>query len=112
MKEGQATPWGPAQTVKVLAEGITHVTTAGHGGILLNEARWQEFLLRFPTFEPFTGRRILEEDCDAVFAYIAFPAICDDRLPLDNAKDYARKMYGGMYAELVDNPPNKKEVKT
>ena len=111
MKEGQATRWGPAQTVTVLAEGITDVTTAGHGGIILSFDRWRDFTRRFPTFEPFAGGRNLEEDCDAIFAFVAFPEICCERITHEYAKDRARQMYRGRYAELVDNPPTKEEVK-
>ena len=33
------TPWGVAQSVTILAPGITHLTTASHGGIHLDDQR-------------------------------------------------------------------------
>ena len=37
--ENMRTPWGAAQTVKVLIDGIGQVHTAGHGGFKLSHER-------------------------------------------------------------------------
>lgn len=67
------TPWGKAQTTTTIDKGITFITTAGHGGILLSEERRKEFDEKFPTFSTFAGGNWFEEDCDASFVVVAFP---------------------------------------
>lgn len=77
LSEGDATPWGPVQTVEQKAPGVLVVTTAGHGGIWLSPDRVAALpaLLRHaPTFKP-SGLpgRWFEEDCDAVLPVLALP---------------------------------------
>jgi hypothetical protein len=72
-KEFYATPWGPAQTKEEIAPGIIKVTTASHGGILLDEARQAEFKKVFPSFCPFCCEGAFEEDCDWSMVALAFP---------------------------------------
>lgn len=73
------TPWGRAQTVTERAQGITEVTTAGHGGILLSPGRvvqMPEALRRHETSaggDRETGGRWYEEDIDWAFVALAFP---------------------------------------
>ena len=56
------TPWGPAQEIVELAEGVLRVSTASHGGLKLSPERWAELpaevrnLMLNPTFA--------EEDCE------------------------------------------------
>lgn len=66
------TPWGQSQTVDELAPGILSVSTAGHGGIRMDDNRVKQFHKAFPSFTPFTGQtsRFLEEDCDMLLAFI------------------------------------------
>lgn len=42
LKEGSRTPWGEAQTVDHIADGIAIATTAGHGGVKLSPQRNRE----------------------------------------------------------------------
>ena len=44
--ENMRTPWGAAQTVKILIDGIGQVHTAGHGGFKLSHER----NLKVPTY--------------------------------------------------------------
>lgn len=67
-------PWGPIQFSRTLAPGITRVTTASHGGVHLSPDRVATLQSLFPFFRPWTGEWAwLEEDCDALIAYITFP---------------------------------------
>lgn len=73
-----STPWGSAQHVTKIADGIEFVSTAGHGGFCLSNERQQVLAQRFPKFKPFTGNRMwLEEDCDALLVYVLFPEYFD-----------------------------------
>ena len=68
LREGSRTPWGKAQVVTDIAEGIHSVSTAGHGGIKLDRKRQLEMpkLLRRPG-------GWYEEDCDWALVATAFP---------------------------------------
>ncbi len=71
-----STPWGPPQTVEVIAHGIYAVTTASHGGIRLSPER----LAKVPDyFQTSTFNRQgeggwYEEDCDWCIPALIFPA--------------------------------------
>jgi hypothetical protein len=67
------TPWGESQTVREIAEGITLVTTAGHGGYLLSPARRSAMPDALHAFETFAGGNAYEEDCDWAVVAVAFP---------------------------------------
>ena len=73
--EGMATPWGIAQTVGKVAEGIWFVTTASHGGYVLDAERNAvvPMAVRLASFQ---GQGVLgyyEEDCDWRHVVRAFP---------------------------------------
>ena len=70
-----ATPWGQIQDSVIIASGIEEVTTAGHGGIILSEARYKEMPkhLRMNSL-------YYEEDDAAVLVELAFPEHFKDRL--------------------------------
>ena len=67
------TPWGPSQHQARIAEGITQVSTAGHGGIKLSPKRQQELQQKFPHFQAWAGGSWYEEDCDVCVVILAFP---------------------------------------
>lgn len=68
------TPWGEAQCVSTIAQGIVSVSTASHGGLWISAARWIELCDRFPGFVPCAGQpQWLEEDCDCCLAPILWP---------------------------------------
>ncbi len=61
-------PWGPVQHQRIIAPGITQVSTAGHGGILLSPERQNAM--------PAALRRLhasYEEDCEWALVALAFP---------------------------------------
>lgn len=67
------TPWGEAERVSVIADGIVFFSTCSHGGIGLSKERWAEFRQVLPGFQPWAGDGWLEEDCDAVAAAAVWP---------------------------------------
>ena len=71
-----STPWGPPQTVEVIAHGIFAVTTASHGGIRLSPERNAEVPVYFQTasFNRLGETGWYEEDCDWVIPALVFPA--------------------------------------
>ena len=71
------TPWGRAQSRKLIAEGICRYDTAGHGGYSISVARWRELEREIPTFQSWAGRHWLEEDCDWAVA----PALWPEHFP-------------------------------
>ena len=56
------TPWGPVESAEAIAPGVTFVQTPGHGGIILNESRWESLPedVRSCMMNP----RYAEEDCE------------------------------------------------
>jgi hypothetical protein len=68
--EGMRTPWGSAQTARVLAPGIGLVSTAGHGGIKLTAERNRQV----PAYMRRDGGWY-EEDCEASIPLVVFEAL-------------------------------------
>ena len=71
---GMTTPWGVAQTVEQLAEGIFFVSTPSHGGAWVSQ-EWREFMpgvLKRPT-NFYQGGPWFEEDCEILRVVVAFP---------------------------------------
>ena len=73
------TPWGPAQTLVDLANGVKSVSTAGHGGIRLNKEKQKQKQI------PKCFRKTwYEEDCEAAivvyFLYDELKALADKQL--------------------------------
>ena len=96
---GNYTPWGPSQTARELAPGITLYTTAGHGGAHVELAE----VMRWPTalrdFQTFTGGNWYEEDCDICLVVLARP----DLFRLDQVQEAANfaRSYCAHYAPAV-----------
>ncbi len=72
-KRPMGSPWGEVQTIRAIAPGIDYLTTAGHGGLYLDQERWKELHATFPMFKPFAGQGYLEEDCDYNYAVLCWP---------------------------------------
>lgn len=74
MNIGDHTPWGAAQTADTIAEGITHVTTASHGGIHLSPDRnaLVPDYMKLGTFQRQGAEGWYEEDCDWCIPAIIF----------------------------------------
>ena len=71
VKPGDPTPWGPAQHVERLADGIELVSTPSHGGIKLSAPRLGAMP---PTARTDDGW--YEEDCEACWPLRAFATDC------------------------------------
>jgi hypothetical protein len=75
------TPWGQSQTQHKVADGITEVTTAGHGGTIVSEDRQKVIQAMFPKVVPFAhrgtgfggGQGYYEEDCDWCIPVLVWP---------------------------------------
>lgn len=70
------TPWGPSQTVKTIIPGITHVTTASHGGILVSP----EYQKKIPIYMR-SNDGWYEEDCQWSIPYVALEHVIRNRCP-------------------------------
>ncbi|MFM7012526.1 MAG: DUF7007 domain-containing protein [Betaproteobacteria bacterium] len=68
----QCTPWGPAQTVKDLGDGVYAISTVSHGGYWLSPKAMAKVRKLFPTAMLFAGDPWFEEDCDWCFVAITF----------------------------------------
>jgi hypothetical protein len=65
------TPWGRAQHTETVAQGISVVSTAGHGGILLDSARTAA-MPAYMRSASFAGPSAYEEDCDWCMPALVF----------------------------------------
>lgn len=69
------TPWGPTQTSREIAPGITEHSTASHGGLKLSPSRWRAMTDKIPFVPQYAPALWLEEDCDYCVAVLAFPEL-------------------------------------
>lgn len=104
-----ATPWGNADHVCEVAEGVYRVDTPSHGGYWLSAARWSEFKTAFPKFQSFTGPQWLEEDCDWCAVFVMWPelAIADagnDERRADEIIYHAVQTWRGEHKEQGEVP--------
>ena len=67
------TPWGEAQQINTVADGITWVSTASHGGFIISAERRAAMPKSLREFSTFAGGNAYEEDCDAAIVIAAFP---------------------------------------
>lgn len=71
------TPWGASQTVKPLSNGITWVSTAGHGGVFVPK----KLLGRIPAaYQAYAAKwtgspQWYEEDCAWACVAVSFPEV-------------------------------------
>ena len=79
---GMSTPWGRIQDHHRIADGVVSVSTAGHGGIWLSDARIKQLPAHY---QPFTGTpRWNEEDEDGalVLQYLGLLSLIPEPLEL------------------------------
>lgn len=65
-------PWGQIQHQRDVAEGITIVTTASHGGYVLSKERFEAMPSRYK-LNTYGKGRCFEEDCEWALVVLAFP---------------------------------------
>ena len=70
---GSWTPWGKADHVTVIAEGLVSVSTPSHGGYWLSQWRHTQMPPALGAVPTFAGGRWYEEDCDWALVCVAFP---------------------------------------
>ena len=102
MKTGSKTPWGKAQTIKVVTPGIISVTTSSHGGLKVSKALNDTI--------PAAGRKAngwYEEDCEWAIVALCFPAAftCSQNLATKTCKDW----YPAAYTAITDKEVNPSE---
>lgn len=73
------TPWGEADHVEHIADGITRYSTPGHGGYGLSAARLASMPPALRAVPTWAGRGWYEEDVDWALVALAFPDHFDDR---------------------------------
>lgn len=97
MKKGNATPWGPATSVELIAPGLHQVATEGHGGILVDDERMTCMPASIAALRPWSGvRGAYEEDSDWALVVLSFPAEFDERR-CTSAIATARSSRGGAF---------------
>jgi hypothetical protein len=99
------TPWGPSQTIREIAPGITLYTTASHGGYYLSPERVAVMPKPLRDFKPFTSGpgpgKWYEEDCDWAVIAVAFPQFFPadaSTTALSTLKGYMSEVYEQMMA--------------
>ena len=98
MKLNIETPWGPAEDVTNIADGIDFISTAGHGGYRLSLTRVMEMPEPYRSYEPFCGRAgWYEEDCDWCVVALAYPQFFPPHVHAE-----ARRMWDWMQARKVE----------
>jgi hypothetical protein len=75
------TPWGVADTVKPIADGIVFYATPSHGGFCLSPERMQAMPEQLRACS-FTGDNWFEEDCSWCAVVLAFP----EHFPVEDQK--------------------------
>lgn len=91
------TPWGTADSVETIAEGIIAVTTPGHGGLRLDRKRQA----KMPAYMR-TSDRWYEEDCEWALVASVFPQHFTDAqraAAKRTLKEYYPKAYARFYAK-------------
>ena len=95
------TPWGVAQTVKVIAPGIVFYSTATHGGYYLDEKtneRMPDFI-KAATFGQQGFQGWYEEDLDWAFVVLVFQENFDlqkRELAAESVKQYASDVWNSL----------------
>ena len=87
----QRTPWGTVQYRELVADGIVRVHTAGHGGLVLSDARLRAMPTQFKLNAYGTGR-YFEEDCEWALVVLAFPDEFTQQ-QRDDAQETANRYY-------------------
>lgn len=72
------TPWGPADHVRTIAEGITRYYTASHGGFGLSAERVAQMPEKYRSIKTWAGDGWYEEDCDSALVVLSFPEYFDE----------------------------------
>lgn len=97
---GPWTPWGYAQSARILQRGVQSYSTAGHGGMGITEAIAEKYLTdaaRIAAGRPEQGKYWFEEDADGVIPLYEQP---------EWARAYLGKRFNSVYPSLVQRVLN------
>lgn len=72
IEPGDETPWGPAETVRQIAEGIYSITTESHGGIYVNDSHAKQISEELVSLTWLQSSNWFEEDSDWCIPYKVF----------------------------------------
>ena len=67
------TPWGIADEVRIIAKGITLVSTPSHGGIRLSPERLSQIPLELRGLNTYGRGPWFEEDCEILIPMFVWP---------------------------------------
>lgn len=70
--EGTRTPWGKAQVIEKIADGIEYIQTASHGGYRVSKERLDKMPAHLRLCS-FTDNEYFEHDCSWCAVVLAFP---------------------------------------
>lgn len=94
-KVGSRSPWGTVQEATEIADGITWVSTAGHGGVFVSAAKRKEM-------KPFMVAEDgwYEEDCEAAKVIVSFPHLFSKEQVSSGLASF-RNWYPDLYEEFI-----------
>lgn len=80
----RGSPWGEVQTMRDFGDGVTFVTTAGHGGFIVSREAAERMPRELREIGQDIGRGVLafEEDCCYAAVVLAFP----EKFPADTVR--------------------------
>ena len=93
-------PWGRIQDVTRIAEGISWLSTAGHGGFRLSKTRYEE-MPEYLRACSFTNNQFFERDCSWCAAVLAFPQFFNADQSLSASITF-NKFYAKTAARVAD----------
>lgn len=93
-------PWGRIQDTRQVADGISWITTAGHGGFRLSKKRYEE-MPQYLRDCSYTGNQFFEEDCSWCAVVLAFPQFFNADQSLSAAITY-NKWFAKVAAKPAD----------
>jgi hypothetical protein len=97
------TPWGRSQAIEKVGEGIQFVSTASHGGYVLDAERNAKipYAWRKASFNENGLRGFYEEDCDWTMVALTFPEYFSQ---FTGALEEATKLLKHFYPNLLTKP--------
>ena len=98
-KTPKTTPWGQAEVIHPVTDGIAFVTTPSHGGYWLSPDRLAKVPnhWRLARFRPTSDSPWFEEDCDWCLVALTFP----EHFPAE-AADHAQRVFDSVHAPKID----------
>jgi hypothetical protein len=99
------TPWGAADHMDTIAEGIVFYSTPSHGGFWLSAERLRQVNKVFREATFVKGGQWYEEDCDAAMVVVSFPQYFEVSMVQRAAESLKR--WHPTVAEKCEVPPSR-----